>query len=625
MCGIAGSITWRSDRASDLESFDIARLAYRGPDALVSIHSGMLPHPPDRVRWHLAHARLSILDLAANANQPMSTADGRHWLVFNGELYNNKELRAELEGLGHQFRTHHSDSETLLVACIQWGMAALERINGMFAFVYIDNAEGRLFAARDRMGIKPFYYRYADGVFTFASEPKAIIAPRRVDRNELLGYFNFHQVEGTATFYEGIEKLPAAHCFELRNDTRPQPVRYWHPLVHTGPERDLDDESGCMDLLYEAVERQMVADVEVGAYLSGGLDSSMITALASRGRRINTFSIGFEDSLPGYTSELAYARIVAEHLGTRHHAITISPEQYLGAQQRVFSILDEPIANSASAPLLLLSEKARAEGVTVCLSGEGSDELFVGYRHWRDAVRVDRMLRSMPRPIWQLYLSMGAPVLSRRKPDWKTWMERHVHGQHIIWGGIDAMCGEDLGHVFDRDFMAQARDPYSIVSRHMDAPECRTGDLLQRLSAFDLLFRLPENLLARVDRMSMAASVEARVPYLDHRLVEQSMRLKTRLLIGPQGEKLALKRAAHALLPASIIDRPKVGFHIPMNEVLNTKEAMKQRDLITAMDDSLHIYSAHFRREIAAGRVTGIRLWPHFALANWWNLHIASR
>ena len=607
-----------------MASFDIARLAYRGPDALVSIRSDRLAHPPVSVHWHLAHARLSILDLSANANQPMSSSDGRYWLVFNGELYNNQELRTELMGLGHQFRTHHSDSETLLFACIQWGKEALERINGMFAFVFIDNAEGRLLAARDRMGIKPFYFRCADGVFTFASEPKAIIAPRRVDRNELLGYFNFHQVEGTATFYEGIEKLPAAHYFELRSDARPQPVRYWHPLVQTGSERDQDDERGCMELLQEAVERQMVADVEVGTYLSGGLDSSMITALASRGRRINTFSIGFEDSVPGYTSELVYARTVADHLGTRHHAITISPEQYMGAQQRVFSILDEPIADSASAPLLLLSEKARAEGVTVCLSGEGSDELFIGYRHWRDAFRVNRMLRSLPRPMWQLYLSLGAPVLSQRKPDWKTWMERRVRRQHIIWGGIDAMSGVDLESVFDRDFIAQARDPYSIVSSHMDAPECRKGDLLQRLSAFDLLFRLPENLLARVDRMSMAASVEARVPFLDHRLVEQSMRLKTRLLVGPQGEKLALKRAARALLPASIIDRSKVGFHIPMNEVLNTKEAMNQRDLITAMDDSLHIYSAYFRKEIAAGRVTGIRLWPHFALANWWNHHIAS-
>ncbi|MBK7101325.1 MAG: asparagine synthase (glutamine-hydrolyzing) [Flavobacteriales bacterium] len=625
MCGIAGSITWRGDRAAALETFDIARLSYRGPDALVTTRSSTLPQPPTRVQWQLAHARLSILDLAANANQPMSTADGRYWMVFNGEIYNHHELRTELERLGHDFRTDHSDSETLLFACIQWGKGCLERLNGMFAFVFIDNVEGTLFAARDRVGIKPFYYHHTDGVLTFASEPKAMFASRRVNRAELAGYFNFFQVEGTATFFEGIQKLPAGHYFELAGDGRPEPVRYWHPLIATGTVRDLDDERSCMDLLEEAVALQMVADVEVGTYLSGGLDSSVVTALASKGRRVNTFSIGFDDSVPGYTSELAYARMVSDHLNTRHHPITIAPEAYLQAQQRVFRILDEPIANEACGPLLLLSEKARAEGVTVCLSGEGSDELFVGYRHWHDAHRVNNMLHHVPKVFWKAYLAMGAPVLKGRKPDWVSWMKRYTRGQHIIWGGNDALCQYEQSDVFNAAYLAEARDPYSTVSKHMDAAECRNGDLLQRLSAFDLQFRLPENLLARVDRMSMAASVEARVPYLDHRLVERSMRLKTGLLVGKEGEKLALKRFARGSLPASIIDRQKVGFTIPLHEVLNTKEALKQRELILAMDDVLRIYSVPFRKELAAGRVTGMRLWPHFALANWWSLHMAQR
>lgn len=625
MCGIAGSITWRGERASALETFDIARLSYRGPDALVTTRSSTLPQPPTRVHWQLAHARLSILDLAANANQPMSTADGRYWIVFNGEIYNHHELRLELEQLGHVFRTDHSDSETLLMACIHWGKACLERLNGMFAFVFIDNVKGTLFAARDRVGIKPFYYRHADGVLTFASEPKALSVSRTVDRSELLGYFHFLQVEGTATFFEGINKLPAGHYFELSGDAPPEPVRYWHPLIATGNARDLDEASSCMDLLEEAVELQMVADVEVGTYLSGGLDSSVITALASKGRRVNTFSIGFEDSVPGYTSELSHARVVADHLNTRHHPITISPEQYLQAQQRVFRILDEPIANEACGPLLLLSEKARAEGVTVCLSGEGSDELFVGYRHWHDAHRVDAMLRRVPKAFWKAYLAMGAPLLKQRKPDWVSWMKRYTLDQHIIWGGNDALSRYDQRDVFRAAYLAEARDPYSTVSKHMDAAECRNGDLLQRLSAFDLQFRLPENLLARVDRMSMAASVEARVPFLDHRLVERSMRLKTGLLVGKEGEKLALKRFARQRLPASIIDRQKVGFTIPLHEVLNAKEALNQRDVILAMDDALRIYSDPFRKELAAGRVTGMRLWPHFALANWWNIHMASR
>ncbi|MBS1546606.1 MAG: asparagine synthase (glutamine-hydrolyzing) [Bacteroidetes bacterium] len=622
MCGIAGSVTWRGQGAS-LETVDIALLAYRGPDALVTLASDALPQPPARIRWKLAHARLSILDLATNANQPMSTPDGRYWLVFNGEIYNNQPLRDELAALGHRFTTDHSDSETLLRACIQWGKAALERLNGMFAFVFIDNAEGTLFAARDRMGIKPFYYRFANGVFSFASEPKAFTGPRRVNRPELLGYFNFMQVEGTATFHEGVQKLPAAHCLELRDGTGPLPRRWWHPLQSAANGRDLGDARTCMELLREAVDLQMVADVGVGTYLSGGLDSSVITALASKGRQVNTFSIGFEEGTPGYQSELGHAQQVAAHLRTRHHPITLSPQAYLAAQDRVFRMLDEPIANSACGPLLLLSERARAEGVKVCLSGEGADELFIGYRHWHDAFRMDKFLHAMPRPALHA-LAIAGPVLRKRKPQWAAWMQRHLHHQYIIWGGIDAMAGQSPGARFSAGFLEQARAPYGIVCASYDAPACNNADLMQRLSAFDLHFHLPEYLLARVDRMSMAASIEARVPFLDHRLVEQAMRLNPELLVGPRGEKLALKDFARGLLPAAIIDRPKVGFEIPLQEVLNAQEALRQRDLLLAMDDALGIYSPAFRKELAAGNITGKQLWPHFALANWWNIHMAG-
>ena len=621
MCGIAGSVTWRN-QATSLETFDIARLAYRGPDARVTVASDSLETPPRKVRWRLAHARLSILDLAANANQPMCTPDGRYWLVFNGEIYNNGALRAELAALGHRFTTDHSDSETLLRACIQWGKAALERLNGMFAFVLLDNEQGTVFAARDRMGIKPFYYRHADGVFTFASEPKAFLGPRSVNRAELFGFFNFMQVEGAATFYDGLQKLPAAHCMELRDGETPRPERYWHPLRLARNGRDLGDARPCMELLQEAVDLQMVADVEVGTYLSGGLDSSVITALASKGRRVNTFSIGFDERIPGYRSELGYARQVAEHLGTRHHPITISPEEYLAAQQRVFNILDEPIANSACGPLLLLSESARAEGVKVCLSGEGADEIFIGYRHWHDAFRVNKFLGSMPRLALRA-MALGHPLVRQRKPQWAAWLKRHLRGEYIIWGGIDALDMVDPATVFSREFLDQARAPYGSVLASYAAAEYGDADLLQRLSAFDLHFHLPEYLLARVDRMSMAASIEARVPFLDHRLVEQALRLHMDLLVGPRGEKLALKDFARKLLPDQIVDRPKVGFEIPMQDVLNAKEALRHRDLLLTMDDSLRMYSPEFRKSLAQGTITGKRLWPHFAFANWWSIHVA--
>ncbi len=621
MCGIAGAITWGNGPDSDMDGYDIRRLAYRGPDALCTTRSAEITDPPNGIRWKLSHARLSIVDLATTANQPMSSADERYWLVFNGEIYNHAPLRKELEGLGFAFRTDHSDSEVLLNACIAWGKDALSRLNGMFAFVLVDNHTGRAWGARDRMGIKPLYYRMAGGTFTFASEPKGILGERTVNREVLLQYFSFLQVEGERTFYEGINKLSAAHYFQIDEQGSMQVHRYWHPL-QGNQQRDLVDVDACFDLLKDAVDLQMEADVEVGTYLSGGLDSSVITALASRGRRVNAFSIGFDDSVPGYVSELPHAKLVAEHVGARHFPITISPAEYLAAQERAFKVLDEPIADTACGPLLLLSELARANGVTVCLSGEGSDELFIGYRHWHDAYLVDRWLHKMPKATVKAYLAMGAPALANRKPDWIRWAGRSQQGRFILWGGTDVTVNDNLNEVFDADFLAQALDPYGTVQKHLDLPAMPYGDFLQRVSGFDLQFRLPENLLARVDRMSMAASLEARVPFLDHRVVEKAMRIPVEKLVSAQGEKVALKNFAKQFLPASIIERKKDGFTIPLHEILNTSEAMRQRDLILGMDDELRIYSKAFRTRIEGGEVTGKNLWPHYALAKWWSIHV---
>lgn len=621
MCGIAGAITWGNGPDAVMDGYDIGRLAYRGPDARCTLRSEDIPEPPHAFRWKLSHARLSILDLADTANQPMCSTDGRHWLVFNGEIYNHGPLRKELEGLGFLFRTDHSDSEVLLNACIAWGKGALARLNGMFAFVLVDNRTGLAWGARDRMGIKPFFYRMADGTFTFASEPKGILGERTVNRDALLQYFSFLQVEGAQTFYEGIHKLPAAHCFLIDEQGGMRVERYWHPLQGR-QSRDLAEVSSCFDLLKDAVDLQMEADVEVGTYLSGGLDSSVITALASRGRRVNAFSIGFDAAVPGYVSELPHAKLVAKHVGARHFPITISPAEYLAAQERAFNVLDEPIADTACGPLLLLSELARANGVTVCLSGEGSDELFIGYRHWHDAFLVDRWLRRMPKSAVKAYLAIGAPGLASRKPDWVRWARRAQQGRFILWGGTDAATNDGREQVFDAGFLAQAPDPYEAVRKHLDLPAMQYGDFLQRVSGFDLQFRLPENLLARVDRMSMAASLEARVPFLDHRVVEKAMRIPVEQLISAQGEKLALKHFARQFLPAATIDRKKDGFTIPLHEILNTAEAMRQRELILGMDNELRFYSKAFRTRIEGGEVTGKSLWPHYALAKWWSIHM---
>ncbi len=332
MCGIAGAITWGNGPKDALNGFDIGKLAYRGPDARCTLDSSEIARPPAEIRWKLAHARLSILDLAESANQPMASADERYWLVFNGEIYNHRSLRTELEGMGLTFRTNHSDSEVLLNACIAWGTEALTRLNGMFAFVLVDNLTGKVWGARDRMGIKPFYYKKEGTTFTFASEPKAILGNRTVNRDAILQYFRFLQVEGERTFYEGISKLPAAHYFQIDPEGNMRIQRYWHPLQgNTG--RDLTDVSGCFDLLKEAVELQMEADVEVGTYLSGGLDSSIITALASRDRQVSAFSVTRERSTAsrqGWRS----ARSYLQQPDQSSHQRSVVARRSAGSQRR---------------------------------------------------------------------------------------------------------------------------------------------------------------------------------------------------------------------------------------------------------------------------------------------------
>ena len=605
MCGIAGSIEWHD--SAGVAGFNLAAMRNRGPDAQVEIDSHIdgIPSAAD-FRFRLGHARLSIIDLSATANQPMSTEDGRYWIVFNGEIYNHAELRARLEALGHRFRTRNSDTEVLLLGFIQWGKGVLELLNGMFAFVVVDAQTGTAFGARDRMGIKPFFFRKGKGSFEFASEIRALNGRKEIRLQAVREYFHFLQAAGPGTFFEGIEKLEASECFTLDVKGNFRKEVWWHPLQN-GTMRDTDPEA-IHDLLRDSVRLRLQADVPVGAYLSGGLDSSIISAIAAEMGGLKTFSFGFDTTATGYKSELPFARQVSNHIGSEHHEVFSDKATFIDSVHRSFDILDEPIADTACAPLLLLSELARANGVKVMLGGEGADELFLGYRVWWNAHRVYKFWNRLPKPLRPLAAASFSTMYGSRKPDWNRWFQRLSKGQMPMWGGIDALVRQKESHFLHPDLIASTRDPYDVVHRHMLEETPPEADFFQRLASFDLRFRLPEQLLARIDRMSMAASVEARVPFLDHRLVEVAMSLPLHHQGNLTNQKALLKGIASHYLPTKIINRPKDGFSIPLREVMTVK---------TSEREGLPKASTFLTDNFATSPLSHREIWGVFALDLW--------
>lgn len=605
MCGIAGSIEWKHSKGA--AGFNLDALKNRGPDAQVEIDSlKERIAVGDGFRFRLGHARLSIVDLSEEANQPMRTPDGRWWIVFNGEIYNHAELRKQLEDAGVRFRTDHSDTEVLLWGYVVWGRAVLDKLNGMFAFVVVDALEGQIFGARDRMGIKPFFYRFSPGVFEFASEIRALNGPKTINRQAIRQYFHFLQAPGEMTFFEGILKLEAADCFVWNGDGSPRIESWWSPLTED-TDRNADPDE-VEELLKDAVRLRLQADVPVGAYLSGGLDSSLIAAMATEHQQIHTFSFGFDTNRTTYKSELPFARKVAQHIGSIHHEVETDKHTFIETVHRTFSILDEPIADTACAPLLLLSELAASEGVKVMLGGEGADELFLGYRVWWDAHRVYQFWHKLPKPLRPLAALSFSMLYGKRKPDWNTWFQRLNAGQMPMWGGIDAMVRHREKDFLAPDFLADTKHPYEFVRERMVDALPPDADYFQRMSSFDLNFRLPEQLLARIDRMSMAASVEARVPFLDHRVVEYSVRLKFPSLGNLESQKILLKQRAKRFLPQEIVFRKKDGFSIPLEDV---------NDSLHVSDGTLRgvegIFNPNYSRHFTAPR----EKWVLNALSIW--------
>ncbi|HEX6992790.1 MAG TPA: asparagine synthase (glutamine-hydrolyzing) [Gammaproteobacteria bacterium] len=595
MCGIAGCLT-ASGRVGDLEASAVAMaaaLAHRGPDdAGVWVDRG--------AGVALAHRRLAIIDLSPAGHQPMRGARGRYVIVLNGEIYNHLELRAELEAAGSAPAWRgRSDTESLLAAIEAWGVrTAVEKSVGMFAFALWDREERTLTLARDRLGEKPLYYGLFDGSLVFASELKALCAwpgiVPDVDRGAVALLFRHGYIPAPYSIYRGVRKLlPGAMLTlgtrDLAGGRLPEPERYWSAkaVAEAGAASPFDgDDAEAVDelerLLAASVRGQMIADVPLGAFLSGGIDSSTVVALmqAQSSRPVRTFTIGFEES--GY-DEARYAKAVAGRLGTDHTELYVTPREALDVIPRLPVLYDEPFSDPSQVPTFLVAQLAR-RSVTVALSGDGGDELFGGYDRYARAAAWERRRRLVPSAVRRLVAARleAAEAGGRRAGEearatsdlGKAWTGLAESGERLrkLAHVVGARHAETLyapfachSQVAERAVLGAAASPTAYTD---PALWLERGDSLRRMTYLDLVVYLPDDVLVKVDRAAMAVSLETRVPLLDHRLVEFALRLPSSMKVRNGAGKWLLRQLLIRYVPAELVDRPKMGFGVPIGEWL---------------------------------------------------------
>jgi asparagine synthase (glutamine-hydrolysing) len=570
MCGIVGVFERTAGADEAVVRSMAAAIVHRGPD-----DEGYFVDGPVA----LGFRRLSIIDLR-DGHQPMRSDCGRYTIVFNGEIYNHREIRRELEARGVRFRTN-CDTEVLLYGLREWGEAALERMNGMFAFASWDATEHQLLLGRDRLGKKPLYFAVTPGGVRFASEVKALLrhpeVPSEVDRSRIPAYLTYRYVPGEETLFKGVRCVPPGSVMTVSADARPsEPRAYWElPLGWNArpPIEDVVDAESQLDaLLSDAVKRRMVADVPVGAFLSGGLDSSLVVALmaASHPEPVKTFSIGFDTGF----SEASFAADVAGRLRTDHHEVLVGASDLIGNVPRVMEARETPITEASDIPIYLLSRLARTK-VTVVLSGEGADEIFAGYPKYAFLRAWGRAGGLVPRPALRALAGALPFGLRRLQLALEAMAEEEGLERQAAWFGAflprerEALVSPEL---------AREASPHALVAPWLVGR--RFPSVVEEAQYLDSRFWLPANLLLRGDRMTMAHSLELRCPFLDYRLVELGARLPAHMRVRGRSGKWLLKRIARRRLPAHIVDRAKWGFKVPLAQWFRTSLAHTLRNVL---------------------------------------------
>jgi asparagine synthase (glutamine-hydrolysing) len=563
MCGILG-ITSHNNNLQSKAFADqmLTHLNHRGPDA-----NGMY-HDENII---LGHTRLSILDLSDAANQPMHSHNGRYVMVYNGEVYNFGEIQEELKKLipGFAPRTT-SDSEIILEAFSTWNVKFVEKLNGMFAIAIWDRHEKTLYLFRDRIGIKPIYYFYKNGMFAFASELKALVSNSEIKKELSLNYtainkyLNLGYIPHPDSIYQEIKKFPAAH-YAVSGKDGFQLYRYWNPEEFAALPRITSIEeavSKLRSLVESSVKYRLISDVPYGTFLSGGIDSSLVTAVAQKMNHepVNTFSIGFWEK---EFNEAPFARRIAEHLGTVHHEFTVTEKEAIEWIPQLLSIYDEPYADSSAIPTLLVSRMAR-QTVTMTLSGDGGDELFMGYGAYKWAERLSNpYISALKAPIRRV-LNCGNNRFKRVSHLFEKISPDHFHS-HIFSQEQYLFSRKEIKNYLNAPF----HEEFELDEKYN--PRLTNLTPAERQALFDIKYYLPDDLLVKVDRASMHFALETRVPLLDYRIAELALQLDPKLKIRNGSAKWLLKELLYEYVPREFFNRPKWGFAIPLRNWLKTE------------------------------------------------------
>jgi len=544
MCGFVG-FTGKLEKKKKIINRMMDRIIHRGPDMAGD-------YLDDDIA--LGFRRLSIIDLRETANQPMSSDDGNYTIVFNGEIYNFMDIRTELEAVGHKFRTG-SDTEALLHGYIEYGEKVVDKLRGMFAFVIYDKAKKRLFGARDFFGIKPFYYsKLKSGELIFGSEIKSFLEHpdfhKAVNKNALLPYLTFQYSSQDETFFEGVFKLPPAHCFVYENGQM-NISRYWD-IDFDEKREPFDDAAAKLDnIIQESVTAHRIADVKVGTFLSGGIDSSYITA--SQMPEL-TFSVGFDYNK---FNETNYAKELSDILGITNHRRMLTADECFDAFPDIQYHMDEPQSNPSSVPLYFLAKLA-SEHVTVVLSGEGADEIFAGYE-WYDETPMMRKYKKLPQ-----FIRIAAANISKKLPYFKGHdfiikssgrPEDYFIGQALVYSEKEALAVVN-------DEYRKAPSPHDITAKIYSRVSDK--DELIKKQYLDLNLWMPGDILLKADKMSMAHSLELRVPFLDKVVMAYAQTLPSDYKINGINTKYILRKASEKILPEEWVNRIKLGFPVPI-------------------------------------------------------------
>lgn len=611
-------------------------LVHRGPDGAADYIS------PDK-KVGLSQRRLAIIDLSRGAACPMTNENGKVWITYNGEIYNFKILREELIKRGHRLKTK-GDTEVILHGYEEWGCEIVEKLNGMFAFVIWDETEKILFAARDHMGIKPFYYAFQNGVFYFGSEIKAILAhpefKKDLDERGVSSYLTFSATPAPQTLFKDVAKLPAAHYLVIEKDGSVRQKEYWNPAF--AKKESLNESSYVKEvrvLLEDSIRGQMVSDVPFGCFLSGGIDSSLNATLMSRvlGKPVETFSVGYKNLAE--KNEFEYSRLVAKSLGAKNHEILLDESHLREFLPQYARFADDPNGDQVCFPLFWLAKLTHDAGVTVIQIGEGSDEIFSGYDTYVKALKLSKawnQFKKMPNFLKTFLYGLGelGPLTHARFDFGKEYAQRLKMNREPFWGLAIAFGDHAKENLLTGEFKARLNESsYTFVQNYYEDLRKIDGqaDQLEKMTYIEIKNRLPEFLLARADKMTMAHSIEGRVPFLDKRLVELAFNMPAHIKIKGNEPKHILKKVAEEIIPKSIqkeiIWRKKQGFSNPISEWLKPENPVSRELTNTVLNSKIRergflnydyvkkIVHAHQQQDAE----NNFRIWNLITLSLWYD------